>query len=516
MKPANRIVFNTAVLYGKLIAGMAIGLFTTRIVLDALGEKNYGIYALVGGMVGMLGILNAAMSGASVRFIAHSLGSEDLFAIRKTFNTTLAIHFFIGAIVVVIMEIGGWFMFEYLVNIPPESLSDAKIVFHFMVLTTFVAIISVPYDAVMNAHENMLALSVVDIIGYTLKLGVAIYLTYTSANLLVIYALLMFVVQLILRIIKQIYSRIKYDDCAINFRTYFDKALAKTIFAYSGWNLFGNIASVSVSQVRGIILNMFFGVTINAADGISKTASSQVNLISTSMTRAIHPQMIKSEGGGDRKKMLKYTQVSTRYSIFLFALAAVPVLIETNYLLNLWLKDVPEYAVIFVRLMLINAMLSKFTFEIVRAIQAVGKIREFQVTESVLYFLNIPVAYMVFKLGAPPYAIFVVFIAMSLLIALMRLYFGKHLTSLNIVEFLKYGILPALFPVACAFVLALLAQFFLEEGFLRLLIVTVAGVSSLSILFWYLAVDASEASKLKEMYNLVLVKLRFNKTRKNK
>lgn len=513
MKPANRIVFNTAVLYGKLIAGMAIGLFTTRIVLDALGETNYGIYSLVGGMVGMLGILNAAMSGASVRFMAHSLGSKDLIAIRKTFNTTLAIHFFIGALVLVIMEIGGWFMFEYLVNIPPESLRDAKIVFHFMVITTFVAIISVPYDAVMNAHENLLALSVVDIIGYALKLGVAIYLTYTSANLLVIYALLMFVVQLIQRIIKQIYSRIKYDDCAINFRTYFDKVLAKSIFAYSGWNLLGNIASVSVIQVRGVILNMFFGVTLNAADGISKTASHQVNLISTSMTRAVHPQMIKSEGGGDRKKMLKYTQVSTKYSIFLFALAAVPVLIETNYLMNLWLKEVPQYAVIFVRLMLINALVSKCTFEIVKAIQAVGQIRKFQVTESILYLINIPFAYMVFKLGAPPYAIFIVFIAVSFFIAIMRLYFGKHLTNLKVDDFLKKGILPVLFPAICAFTVALVPQFFLEEGFLRLLVVTIAAVSVLAILFWYLAVDISEASKLKEMYNQVLVKLRIKNNR---
>ena len=335
---------------------MAIGLFTTRLVLGALGETNYGIYSLVAGVVGMLAVLQSAMSSASMRFMAHSLGSDNEILILKTFNTTLFLHIIIGLVVVAIIETGGYFMFDYLLKIPEDKVFDAKVVFHFMALTTFVSIIAVPYDAVINSHENLLALSIADVIGSFFKLGLAIYLTVSHFNLLILYGFGMFVIQIIMRIIKQQYSVTHYKECTLNFKKYVDKSLSREILYFSGWNLFGSIASMSVTQVRSVLLNMFFGVTINAADGISKTASGQVNLVSTSLTSAINPQLVKSEGSGDRQKMLHITNISTKFSVFLFALFAIPVILETPYLLNLWLKNVPDYAVIFVRLTLIGLL----------------------------------------------------------------------------------------------------------------------------------------------------------------
>lgn len=504
MKAANRVIFNSSILYTRLIIGMIIGLFTTRIVLDALGETNFGVYMLVAGVIGMLDVLNSNMSNTSMRYMSYSLGSNDKETIFKTFNSTLFLHFAIGIIVVFIMEILGIIMFEYLLNVPEEKIFDAKIIFHFMVLTTFITVISVPYDAVMNAHENILALSVVDIIGSILRLGGAIYLMYSNANLLILYGFLMLVIQIILRVIKQWYSKIKYSECKIRFRQYIDKKLIKSILSFTVWNLFGSLAALSVTQVKGIVLNMFFGVSINAADGISKTASSKVNMVSVSMTRAINPQLVKSEGGGDRQKMIRLTEVSTKFSIFLFSLLAVPVFFEMPYLLNLWLKNVPEYSIIFCRLILLAMFLEKFTFEITTALRAVGKIRNFQVIESVVWILNIPIYYIVLKMGYPPYSVFIVSIVLSLFGACVRLYFGKLIAKINLVQFFKNGIFPVLIPVLFAILFSGISFIFMQEGFLRLLVTTLSSFIAMIIIFCVFGLKNNEAKTLKNLATSIL------------
>jgi O-antigen/teichoic acid export membrane protein len=500
MNAGTRVIYNTAVLYIRLLIGMGLGLFTTRLVLSVLGETDFGIYTLVAGVVGMLGILNSSMTNASMRFMAHSLGSGDMETMKKTFNTTLFLHFVIGIVVVLIMEAGGLLMFDYLLNIPEEKIFAAKIVFHFMVFTTFITIISVPYDAVMNSHENLLALSLVDILGYILKLGIAVYLSYSDLNLLIMYGFLMLMTQIVLRIIKQWYSRVKYQECKINFRVYIDKDLSKTILSFSGWNLFGSIASMSVTQVRGILLNMFFGVSINAADGISKTASAQVNTVASSMTRALNPQLVKSEGSGNRQKMLRFTEMATKFSVFLFALFAIPVIIETPYLLNFWLKNVPEFAIIFCQLLLIGSFFSKFSFEITSAIRAVGKIRNFQVAETALALLVIPISYLILKIGYPPYSIFLVNILIGIFAFALRLYFGKMIAGMDIRLFFRNAIYPILLPLILTIIASFLPQLIMPQSFLRLSISTLVSLIVMTTSFWFFGLKVEEANKLKQIF----------------
>lgn len=483
MKTSERVLFNTAVLYCRLIIVMLISLFTTRIVLNALGQVNYGIYTLVAGVVGMLAILQSAMATTSMRYMSHSLGSGDEDVILRTFNTTLFLHLIIGFAVVAFIEIGGYFMFEYFLNIPKDKFFDAKIVFHLMALTTFIAIVAVPYDAVINAHENLLTLSVVDIIGAVLQLAVAVYLTYTNLNLLILYGLGMFMVHLIMRVIKQQYSVKHYKECKFNFEKAIDKKLSKEIMAFSGWNLFGSIAFMSVIQVRSVLLNMFFGVQVNASEGIAKTASSAVNMVSVNLTRAINPQLVKSEGRGNRQRMLRLTSISTKFSIFLFSLIAIPVIIEMPYLFNVWLKNVPEFAVVFARLSLIAVLIEKFTFEITSAIRAVGKIRQFQIVETLIKVLNLPVAYFLFKMGYPPKTIYVVGIIFSCIAAIYRLFIGKKITDMDVSEYIKQGILPTLPPILIAIAVGFVIHLFLSEGVTRLILsfVIIAGAILISI-----------------------------------
>lgn len=510
MKAANRVIFNTGVLYTQLIIGMIIGLFTTRIVLNALGETDYGIYMLVASIVGMLGILNSNMANTSMRYMAHSLGTGDRETTLKTFNTTLFLHFIIGVIVILIMEAGGWIMFKYLINIPEAKVFDAKVVFHFMVITTFITVISVPYDAVMNSHENILALSLVDILGYILKLGVAIYLIYSNTNLLIIYGFLMLIIQILLRIIKQVYSKIKYDECKIRFMEYVDKKLMKSILSFTGWNLLGSIAAMSVTQVKGVLLNMFFGIRLNAAEGVSNTASSKVNMVSVSMTRALNPQLIKSEGSGNREKMLRITEIGTKYSSFLFALFAIPVLLEASFLFNLWLKTVPDYAIVFCQLTLVVMLIETFTFQINHAIRAVGNIRDFLIAESFIIILNVPIAYFAFKLGYTPITIYIIAISISLLSFFNRLYFGKKIAGINIKSYIKNAITPVLIPILLATVLAFGAHLYLSESFFRFFIVSLIFIITLTIFFWNLGLQIDEKYRLKSILFSTLKKRKKN------
>lgn len=510
MQPANRVILNTGILYAQLIIGLAIGFITTRIVLDALGETNYGIYMLVAGVVGLLGILNSNMANTSMRYMAHSLGSGSKETIRKTFNTTLYLHFIIGAIVIVLMEVGGYIMFEYLLNIPPDKFFEAKAVFHFMVITTFVTVISVPYDAVINAHENMLVLALVEIFGHVLKLGVAIYLTISESNLLILYGFFMLLIQVVLRVIKQWYSKVKYDECKIRFKEYVDKDLVKKILSFTGWNLFGSIGAMAVTQIRGVLLNMFFGVSLNAAEGISKTATDQVNMVSANMTRALNPQLLKSEGSGNRERMLRITEVGTKFSAFLFALFAIPVLFEANFLLNIWLKDVPEFAVIFSQILLANMMLEKFTFQITEAIRAVGNIKRFQVTETFFRVLNVPIAYLTFKAGANPISIYVIGFTISVVIFFNRLYFGRKIAGIRIKRFLQNGVSSVFFPLIFASSILLLGSAILEEGILRFLLLSVCYMIILTVIFWFFGLHAEERKKIRSIINVSLERFKLN------
>jgi O-antigen/teichoic acid export membrane protein len=483
MQNSNKVIKNTFILYFRLIISVAIGLFTTRLVLLALGEIDYGIYTLVGGVIGMLAFLQGIMTNASMRFIAHSEGSNDLIFIKKTFNTTLFLHILFGLILVIILEVGGIIMFKYYLNIPLTRINDAHLVFHFMVITAFVSVISVPYDAVINAHENMTMLSIVDIFGYLLKLINAIFISFIEKNQLIIYGLVLLIIQLLLRIIKQRYSVKKYPECTTNFRTFVDKTILKRILSFSSWTFISALSSIATGQLQNVILNIFFGVRLNSAYGIASTASGQVSNFSNSMTMAIRPQLIKSEGGGDRIKMMKITSLATKYSIFLFALFAIPVYLEMPYLLKLWLTNIPDYTIIFSRLILIGIFIDKFSFEIGAAIVAVGNIRNATFVESGIIFLGVLVSYYALKFGFPPYSYFIISNILGVFIFIVRLYFGKIIFGLNVIEFIKNSLLPNITPIVLSVLIASIPMYYFEDSFYRLLLTTILSIISLIVSF---------------------------------
>jgi len=511
LQAANRVIFNTSIVYARLLITLLIGLITTRIILKALGETDYGIYSLVAGVVGTLSFLNASMANASMRFMSHSLGSGDMELVKRTFNTSLIIHFFIGFVVVLIMEVGGLLMFEYWLNIPPDRLYDAKIIFHFMVITTFVSVISVPFDAVMNAHENFLAISLISMLGTLVGLGIAFYIAHINSNQLVIYGFLVLLNQFILRIIKQVYSRMNYAECKIRLKNYIDKILIRSILSFASWSMLGVTSAIIITQSKSILLNMFFGVNLNAANGIANTLTSQLNNFSTSMTQAINPQIMKSEGGGNRDQMIRLTSMAAKFSIFLFSIFSIPVFIEASYLLKLWLENVPDFVVIFTRLMIIAMIIEKFSSPINTAIAAIGRIKEITIVGLLAISLTIPMAYFLFNAGMPPQTIYLVGIFISLLSAGVRLYYGKKIAGINIASYLNTVVLKSSLPILLAAGFTILPSLFLGDSFIRLVLTTGISILVTVILIRYIGLTKEEFLRLKSLVLSLLVKLKLKK-----
>ena len=506
MNNTNKVIVNTGVSYLALGLNMVFGLISVRLILQALGEESYGIYVIVGGIVAMLDILNSNMSNTSMRYLAYSLGSKDKNDILVTFNSTVVIHYLIGLLTIAILEVGGWIMFEYIVNIPEGRMGEAKIIYQFMVVTTFITVISVPYDAVTNAHEKIWMLSVFDVMASVLKLGVAIALIYYGGNRLIFYGFLLMALQVLMRIVKVTYARRNFSECRKRMRNMVNKNKIKEILSFTGWNLFGSIAALGAGQLRSIIVNYFFGVRLNAAQGVSSQVSHPLNQIVVSMTRAINPQIMKSEGGGDHQRMKYIVAIGAKYSTFLMALFGIPVLIEAPFLLGVWLDKVPEYAVIFVQFSIVGMLMEKLTFQLNHAVSAVGNIRGLQFFSAVTNLLYLPVAWYLFNLGYSPVSIYWLFLVSLVLIAIVSLYFAKRNAGIEPLGYAKSAIIPVVVPMFLATFMALALKRFIATGWTNLIVVVLFYCVCFVALFWALGMDKAEHKRWKGIIKQVTTK----------
>ncbi len=492
MKAADRVIFNTAVSYLVLLFKMAVGIFSVRFVLIALGETNYGIYIAVAGVIALLDMLGSSMTNTSMRYLAYSLGGGKEEEIKDTFRTTLYVHYIIGLVTVLIMEIFGIFFIEYIMDIPPEKLNDARIIFQMMIVSTFISIIAVPYDAVMNAHEHIWALSLFDALNAALALAMAIFLMYSPGNRLLIYGAYQLGILILMRVLKVYYSKRNFMECRdVTFKNK-NKKLVKELFSFTGWTFFGNLSAALKTHVRGIVINVFFGVRLNAAEGVSRQVNNYVNMVAVSMTKAINPQMNKSEGSGDRERMKRVLMVASKYSTFLFALVSIPLMIETPYIFNLWLKEVPEYAIVFCQISLLTMLLAKFTGQIGHAIYAVGNIKLFQGLEVLISFLILLFTYIVFKMGYSPISAYWVELIGVLIITLERFWLGKKIIGLNLMEYTKKTIFPSMIPIILSGGVALYITTILPQCFIRLVITSLLYFALFTILFFIIGVNKEE------------------------
>lgn len=428
-----------------MILVMGVSLFTSRIVLRELGVSDYGIYSLVGGIVALFGFFNAAMSSATQRYLSFDIGKGDQEKLRKTFSASLTIHAGIALLVLILAEtIGLWYV-NYKMVFPPERSFAVNVVYQFSVFSFLLGIIQVPYNALIIARERMNVYAYVSILEVILKLIIVFMLVYFGSDKLITYAILTFVVSFIIRMVYQIYCRKNFKESKYKFE--YDKEYYRELMSYSGWSLFGNIAAVARGQGINVVLNLFFGTVVNAAYGITLTVQGAVQSFVTNFQVAVNPQIIKNYAKGDLNAMQLLIFRSSKLSFFLFFILSFPIILNTEYILNLWLTVVPEHSVIFIQLAFIYLMIDSISYSLIIAVQATGKIKKYQMILGTFIFLNLPIAYLVLRLGGSPESVYYVLISVTFLTLVFRMFFVKNLLGFKPLVFVKNVILPISFTV---------------------------------------------------------------------
>ncbi|GAB4533986.1 MAG: oligosaccharide flippase family protein [Thermodesulfovibrionia bacterium] len=428
-------MLNTIAMNLKMVITIALALYTSRIVLDALGVIDFGIYSVVASVVAMFGFLNSSMVASLQRHLAYELGKKDFDAVRKIFNAGLIIHAGLAMTIFVIANSAGiWFIKHYL-TIPDERLDVAIWVFHFVILSFMCNVISIPFQSLLNAKENMIVIAVVGVVESVLQLAVAIIISRSSVDRLWLYAPLLTCVFFTSLIIYGVVCYAGYRECRP--MVVREGSLYRELTGFAGWNLFGTIAVMGRAQGLAILLNIFLGPAINAAYAIANRVNSQLSYFSISVTKAISPQIVKNYSAGSRDKFIRLIFQSSRFTFYMLYIISLPILLETDFVLDAWLKDVPEYAVIFCRLIIINSLLDSLSFGLIDAALATGRIRNYQMVVGSTVMLNLPLSYIALKYGSPPYMVIVISIVISLIATMLRLGLLYKMVDFPVVKYLK-------------------------------------------------------------------------------
>lgn len=396
-----RLAKNTLLLYLRMILIIIVGLYTSRVVLQTLGVDDYGIYNVVGGIVAMLAFLNSAMTAASQRFISYELGAGNLNELKQIFCTSVTIHFAIAGIILVLAEtIGLWFLNTHM-NIAADRMTAANWVYQCSILTFILTIISVPYNACIVAHERMKAFAYISIVETLLKLAIVYLLLILNSDKLIAYAILMLSVSFIIRVIYGIYCKRNFEECSYKFS--FDRNSFKEMFAFAGWSVIGNLGFALKDQGSNVVLNIFCGTAINAARGVALQVNGIINNFSSNFIMALNPQITKQYAAGNIQESIQLVYAGCRYSFFLLSIISVPVMVNLDYLLSLWLGIVPPYTTEFLFLALIAALINSMATPLVTAMQATGRIRNFQIIICIVMTCELPLTYITLRLGYKPY-----------------------------------------------------------------------------------------------------------------
>ena len=458
-----RIAKNTLMLYVRMLVLMVVGLYTSRVVLGALGENDFGIYDVVGGVVGMFTIISGTLTAAISRFITFELGKGDQERLGKVYSVSVMIQFMIAVIVILIAEpVGLWFIHNKM-TIDPTRIPAAIRVLHFSLASFVINLMSVPQMASITAHEKMSAYAYIGLLDGFLRLGVAFLISRSSSDRLVMYGAFMMVSVLIVRIAYGIYCRILFPEC--RFSMVKDGGIVKEMFSFAGWNFIGVSAGVLRDQGGKILINLFAGTAVNAARGVALQLNGAVQGFVTNLMTAVNPQITKSYASGNHGYMFYLISKSSRMSYYLLFILALPVLFNTEYILDLWLKDVPSHSGFFVQLFLIYTLSESLSNPLITAQLATGNIRNYQLVVGGLQLLNLPASYLFLKLGAVPEVTVMVAIAVSQICLFARLYMLKGMISLPVREFIRKVYMNVIIVSAAALILPWAVNQYMPDDF---------------------------------------------------
>ena len=445
MSKDNNLIFkNSAILYFRLIVTSIISLISSRFILEALGESDFGLYSVVGGIVVLMAFLNSVMMATTNRFIAFEIGKGINGSINKIFNISLVIHICIALLVLVLTEtIGVYYVFNYL-SIDPNKITDALFVLRFSTYATFFSIISIPFQGLITAQEKFAVRATIEIIRSFLGLLAAISIIYYLGNKLKLYALIIALSNLVPPLLFYLYCKRKYHKFSKwNFQK--DKSKYIEMINFSAWNMIGASAHFGKTTGSILIVNSFFGTVLNAAYAIANQLNSVVLMFSMNLAQAAVPQIIKSYSSGDSNRTINLAAYISKYTWFMMALPALPILLETEFLLNLWLGDYPQYTVVFCQFMIITTLISGLGNGLNAVVEATGKIKYFQIILSTTTLISLPIAFFLFDIGYPPKTILIVFMITTSINVVSSQILLKVIINFDIIYFLRTSYMRVFF-----------------------------------------------------------------------
>ena len=500
---SKRIAKNTFLLYFRMLFLMFINLYASRVILEALGVEDYGVYNIVGGFVAMFSIISSPLSSACSRFLNYEMGKGAQDRISIVFSTSLSVHILLAVIIAILCEvIGVWYIYNHMV-LPAGRLVAATLCFHFSVFNFCTNLITIPYNAAIIAHERMKVFAYVSLFEGIAKLLVCFLIMVTPFDRLVFYGFLLLVIQLCVRATYQLYCKKHFEECRYTF--VLDRVLITQMFAYTSWQLLGHTSRVLKTQGVDLLLNSYFGPVLNAAKGIANQVQGTVEGFAENFMVAINPQITQSYAEGDLKYMLKLIFIGSRYSFFMLMVLSLPIIINADFILNIWLKQVPEYTVIFVQLSLICTLILSLSHTLYTANNASGNIKRYQIVVSGIGLLNLPLSFVFLKLGFNAACVMVIALVLHLLALYFRLYIVSNNISLfNIKDYSRNVILPCLKISILSAAVPVSFKFMFEESTVSSLTNFILSFLICSLTIFYFGCSSNERKLVISKINKII------------
>lgn len=497
---------NSAILFFRLLFTTILGLYSTRLVVNGLGASDYGIYTIVGGIVVMLTFINSGMHTATFRFVAYEMGKENGGNVNEVFNISIIIHLVISLLVLILTEtIGVYYVNKYL-NVDPSKINDALYVLRFSTYSAMLGIIGIPFNGLITANEKFNVQATVEIIRTILALVAAISITTFIGNKLRLYALLMMFAQGIPAILFIIYCKLFFPDYV---RWNFQKIGKKysEMFSFAGWTMLGAASTIGRNQGSALIINNFFGSVLNASFGIANQVNSFISILSRNLGQAAIPQITKSYSKAEEDRSITLASYISKYSMFLMLVVAIPVLLNTNYIISLWIGDAPDFTVIFSRLMIIHALIEGIGSNGINSlVQASGKIKYFQIFTSLVSLSSLPIAYFLFKFSLDPSFITIAYISTALLNVIVKQYLLSKVIKLDVKKFISISYLRVISVVVMTLPLFFL-KWFIVDDFSDFLTVSLIAVFWIVFSIYVVGIDNNERSILNNKLRKLIVKI---------
>ena len=497
MNNSQRVILNTLFLYANMGVNIVVQLIAVRLLLKAFGLVDYGLYNLVAGVVALFAFMNIAMSAATQRFLSYELGRGNKDRIKETFYNSLLLHLTIGLVIVVALEAGGSYYVSHLLQAPTDRIGAALILLHCITASTFVNIITVPYEADINANENMGVIAGLNILDSLMKLAAALYIRYTTSDRLIVYGVLTMSSLIIVLVAKRVYCLMHYPESHYRWHKIRDPKQMKQIATFAAWNFFGTGCGMARYQGTAMILNQAFGILINAAYGVAQQVNGLIVFFANTIVRAMRPQIMKSEGAGQHSRMIRLSTTTSTITSLMVALIAVPLFIEIPFVLRLWLgKEVDSNCILFCRSFLVIAFINQLTIGLQIAIESTGRIRWLQSIMGTLHLMALPLGYVAFRMGLPPVSIMLCIIAEELLGIFIRTQIAHQQTGIGRRALLIGNVLPVVMLVYAVTLLCMLIHSGFGTGWLSLLSVTAASTVLLCGLSYYLILNKDEKAAI--------------------